>query len=158
MKTTTIKFEVNIPLMNENNPKCYMGDCDALAYDIIGTYAEVLIQTLKNRLGACCFEVVRAYYDGRVYFNDGSRIEYTRNTKIAHSYNEASKRVLEDAIKALEHSEWKSFLHNASMLEQTIKAVMNDPNLKTVDCGSFSWADLTSTLVICYTSAIYNNM
>lgn len=155
MKETVIKLEIHIPL-KEGTSKCYTGNDDALAYDIIGTYAEVLIQTLRNRIGACCFEVTRAYYDGRVYYNDGERIEYTRNTKIAHSYNTPSIEIMKDAIKALGNSDWKYFLHNVPMLEQTIKAIMNDPNLEKVDLASFSWADLTSTLTMYMISAAYN--
>lgn len=155
MKETVVKFEVHIPL-KEGTSKCYSGDGDSLACDIIGTYAKVLIQTLTNRLGACYFEVARAHYDGRVYYNDGERIEYTRNNKIVHSYNTPSVEVMKDAIKALEHSDWKFFLHNAPMLEQTIKAIMNDPNLEKVDLASFSWADLTSTLTNYLMAAAYN--
>ena len=155
MKETVIKLEVHIPL-KEGTSKCYTDNSDALAYDIIGTYAEVLIQALRNRIGACCFEVTRAYYDGRIYYNDGERIEYTRHTKIAHSYNTPSIEVMKNAIKALEHSDWKYFLHDTSMLEQSIKAIMNDPNLEKVDLASFSWADLTSTLTMYMISAAYN--
>ena len=62
------------------------------------------------------------------------------------NFNVPSFKAMQDCIKALESSEYKSVLQNKLWIDQIIKGLLNDPDNKPVDRDEFKYSSLISML------------
>ena len=112
--------------------------------DMLGMYSDKLITVLQNRMQACQQNLINHLND--VEFNDGQHIVYRRKDNTLGSFNVPSFKAMQDCVKALENSAYKSVLQNKLWIDQILKALLNDPDNKPVDRDEFKYSNLVSML------------
>lgn len=111
-----------------------------LMLDIIGSFSKLLIQSLKARKKACMVKLV-SHLD-EIEFNDGHHICWPSG-----DFNVPSYEAMDDAIKALQQGCFKEFVRQKSWVDQTLKALLNDPILdRSSKEGGFKFSQLVSIL------------
>lgn len=123
---------------------------ESIAKDILGTFAPMLINTLKRRREACA-EKLRNHLNEAFTMNGGFSIAWKRKDGNIDMFNIPSYKVMEDAIRCLEQGNFDRFLNNNAYLDQTIKALLNDPELDHSDVAGIRFSTLVSLLMECLT-------
>lgn len=149
LKNNAVEITTTIPLMqnDEGFNTCNPGK----ALDIVGSFSGYLIVLLTRRKDAC-MKLLRNHIND-VFYNNGFTIAWHRKDGTTGYFNIPSYQVMEDAIKLLKDGKYKVFLEYTAMVDQTIKAIANDPELDHSDCGSFKFSELVS--VLCEYHAMY---
>ena len=88
--------------------------------DITGAFSDEIINALKKRLEACEKELTAKIH--RVIGANHYQIFYRRDNDSIHSFNIPTYTAIKDGIKALEEGNYKAFIDNTPVIEQTIKA------------------------------------
>ncbi len=117
----------------------------AYALDLVGAYSPILIASLERRMQACEQNLIK-HLDNIEYADDCGRIVYVRKDKTRGNFNIPSFNAMKDAIKALSHSQFKSFIENRYWIDQTLKALLNDTEQHHEDKGCFKYSELISLL------------
>ena len=138
----SMELTVLIPLCDKQ--ECRPVDRVGLLMDITGAFSERIIKSLERRMEACQQNLLFHLKD--VIYNDGNRILYKRKNGTLHSFNTPSFEAMKDAVKALTHGEYKSFVSNKVWIDQTLKALLNDTEQDHSDSGGFAYSDLVSML------------
>ena len=115
------------------------------ALDLIGVYSPILIASLKRRMQACEQNLIK-HLDDIEYADNCGRIVYVRKDRTRGSFNVPSFNAMENAVKALSQSQFKSFFENKCWVDQTLKALLNDTEMHHEDKGCFKYSELISLL------------
>lgn len=120
----------------------------------IAAFRERLIKTLEDRQKACLRHLFT--HIDTIVFNKGMHIEYQRNDGTIGNFEVPSYESMTQAIKLLRKEDYSSFLDNGACLDQTIKALLNDPNLDRSDVDHFKFSKLVSILM-CFLEGSFAN-
>lgn len=121
---------------------------------VLKAFKERLIKTIEDRQKACLRHLL-AHTDTIIY-NDGRHIEYKRNDGTIGNFEVPSYETMTKAIKLLRTEMYEAFLENRVCLDQTIKALLNDPNLDRSDIDHFKYSKLVSILM-CFLEGAFAN-
>jgi len=112
--------------------------------DILGSFSDIIKSSLERRMEACQQNLINHIQD--VEFNDGKHIVYNRKDGSCGTFNIPSFQGMQDCVKALEQSQYKSILKNKLWIDQILKALLNDTEQHHEDQGVFKYSDLISML------------
>ena len=141
--TQTIKnyeptgFEIS-PVEERNNHRGY-------TCDVIGAFSQRLIASLERRMQACQNNLLNHLED--CVSHHGEVITWVRKDGTQGSFSIKSFEVMEKAIAILKGGAWQKFINNGYMLEQSIKALMNDTEQDHSDTNGFRYSELVSVLI-----------
>ena len=76
--------------------------------DVIGTFAELIIEALVARRFACVDMLIRNI--DNIVFNDGQQIMFKKNNGQIHSFNVPSYNIMEEAINMIKKGEIRKML------------------------------------------------
>lgn len=113
--------------------------------DLIGAYSSILIASLERRMQACEKNLIR-HLDSIEYADNCGHIVYVRKDKTCGNFSVPSFKAMQDAVKALSHSQFKLFFENKIWIDQTLKALLNDTEMHHEDKGCFKYSELISLL------------
>ena len=146
---------INIPFCNKGSDF----DLDkartrskAYAFDLIGSFSQRIINSLLRRMDACLKLLTNHAND--VEYNDGMHIVYHRKDGTVGSFNVPSYEGMLQAIQLLRDGKWEQFLSNRLMIDQTLKALLNDVQQDHSDEKTFKYSELVSLLCECHWSPI----
>lgn len=112
--------------------------------DILGSFSNVIKESLERRMEACQQNLINHIQD--VKFNDGQHIEYSCKNGSYGTFNVLSFQGMQDCVKALKESQFKSVLKNKLWIDQILKALLNDTEQHHEDQGVFKYSNLISML------------
>lgn len=142
IKNNAVEITTTIPLMMNDEG---LRVCDPIkALDIIVTFSPYIIELLSKRMEAC-MKLLRAHVND-VIFNNGYTIAWRRKDNSIGYFNAPSYQVMEEAVKLLKDGEYNKYMKSLPMIDQTIKAIMNDPDLDHSDRGNYKFSQLVSVL------------
>lgn len=113
--------------------------------DIIGAYADTLINTLLRRMNACK-KVMLAHIEDSYLLEGTNTIMWKRKDGSFGRFNVSSMKVMEEAVDDLQHRRWWKFASTPEKVGQTIKAIMNDNEIIRNDMNRFKFSELVSCL------------
>ena len=116
----------------------------ALMMDIIGAFSSRIIASLERRMQACQRNLLNHLED--IEYNDGMHICWRRKDGTGGNFNIPSFQAMQDAVKALENSDFKMFCTKRSWIDQTLKALLNDVEQDHSDTCGFRYSQLVSIL------------
>ena len=140
--TKNQKFQLKLfTLPEQNGEKEYTKRVQSSAFleTILTAFMGVLLTALERRMNACV-EALMANKDN-VAFNDGQHIEWPTG-----QFNIPSYEAMEHAIECIQKKDWKFLLYSKSMLEQTIKALLEDTDHPT-EVNGYTISQLSSILL-----------
>ena len=76
--------------------------------DVIGTFAELIIEALKSRREACLDMLIRNI--DNIVFNDGQQIIFKKNNGQIHAFNVPSYKTMEEAINMIKKGEIRKLI------------------------------------------------
>ena len=112
--------------------------------DILGSFSDIIKASLERRMEACQQNLINHIQD--VEFNDGRHIVYHRRDGSVGTFNVPTFQAMQDCVKALKESQFKSVLKNKLWVDQILKALLNDVEQHHEDQGRFKYSDLISML------------
>lgn len=114
--------------------------------DILGSFANVIIESLQRRMEACKHKLFKSLESASVLDN-GAQILYKIGNR-HESFNLPSYQAMEDCVKALQFSCFREVLETPEWIDQILKALLNDPAEYQTheDCGGFAYSQLISLL------------
>lgn len=112
--------------------------------ELIRAFSYRLIDSLKRRMAACQKNLLNHINDCTAY--GGCTIMWIRKDGTKGYFNIPSFETMKDAVDALEHRNWWTFYRSKPMVDQTIKALMNDPEQDHSDAEQFRYSELVSAL------------
>ena len=115
------------------------------ALNLIGAYSPILIASLERRMQACEQNLIRHLNDIE-YADNCGHIVYVRKDKTRGSFNVPSFNAMKDAIATLHKSQFKIFFESKLLIDQTLKALLNDTEMHHEDKGPFKYSELISLL------------
>ena len=142
---------LNTTIPNLEPSGLQMSDYDARqlrrAYvcDIIGAFSQRLIASLTRRIEACQNNLLNHLEDCKAH--NGQLITWSRKDGTQGRFSIASFETMEKAICTLKKCAWWEFANKREMVEQAIKALLNDTEQNHSDCGGFRYSELGSTLL-----------
>lgn len=119
--------------------------CQEYAISIIETYVDTLIGTLKRRMTACIMHL-ELHIDNIEYADNCGHIVWKRVDGTNGQFNVKSYEAMEQAIKTLKSGCFKEFLEKPMWIDQTLKALLNDPVNTHRDLKKFKYSELVSLL------------
>lgn len=129
--------------------------CQEYAKSIIETYVDILIGTLRRRMSACILHL-QIHLDDIEYADNCGHICWRRNDGTHGQFNVHSYEAMEQAIKALKDGCYKEFLEKPIWIDQTLKALLNDPIDNHKDLKEHKYSELVSLLCEAHTAATYS--
>lgn len=147
-KCTELETVIKIPFCNKNGSDFDLDKCkrqESYLYDLIGTFSERIISSLKRRMRACQENLIN-HLDDIEYSDECGHIVYVRKDGSRGTFNVPSFKVMQKAVELLEKSNQKEFCSNPMMIDQTLKALLNDTFVDRCDCGTFKYSELVSAL------------
>lgn len=117
----------------------------AYVSDIIGAFSERLIVSIERRMEVCQNNLLNHLED--CVSHNGQAISWIRKDGTQGSFSIVSFETMEKAVASLKKGTWLEFATNKMMVDQTIKALLNDTEQDHSDAGSFRYSELCSTLL-----------
>lgn len=100
-------------------------------------------------MNACIQNLTRHVADIE-YCDMFGHIVFARKDGTKGNFNVSSYSVMMDTIETLQNGNWRHFLNNGAMIEQTLKALLNDTEQDHSDEGPFKYSELISLLCEVY--------
>lgn len=149
-KYTELSMTVQIPFCNKQSGSDFDLDksrkrAEAWLFDLIGSFAPLMIASLERRMKACQENLIR-HLDDVEYSDECGHIVYRRKDGSTGNFNVPSFKLMQDAVKALKQSCWREFKDNPWWIDQTLKALLNDTEQNHNDHGKLKYSDLVSFL------------
>lgn len=113
--------------------------------DIVGAFSMRLIASLTRRMQACQNNLLNHLEE--CVAHNGQVITWTRKDGSQGSFSIVSFEAMEKAVLSLKKGAWWEFATNKLMVDQTIKALLNDTEQDHSDAGSFRYSELCSILL-----------
>ena len=140
-----IRLSMILPV-REPNPENFLTEDQAMArcMDILGSFSKRIIASLERRQEAC---KAKLFKNLGTAFTDPNcmQIGYMEDKRLC-TFNMPSYGAMSDCIKALKFSQFRSVLENPTMIDQIIKALLNDTEQNHEDAGGFKYSQLVSML------------
>lgn len=124
--------------------------CQEYAKSIIETYVDILIGTLTRRMTACALHL-QLHLDDIDYADNCGHICWKRRDGSYGQFNVKSYEAMENAIKALKQGCFGEFLEKPAWIDQTLKALLNDPEDTHKDFKEHKYSELVSLLCEAHT-------
>lgn len=137
-----VELTESIPLMENEEGRNICNPEKALM--IIDSFSSYLVTLLKNRKEAC-MKLLRSHLND-IFYNNGFTIAWHRKDGTTGYFNIPTYKLMCEAIQALKLGNYEIFLNSKPMIDQAIKAVMNEPSLDHSDAGTFKFSELVSVL------------
>lgn len=155
-KYTEMNLNIQIPFCNKQEGSDFDLDRvrkrnDAYVYDLLGSFSNRLIASLERRMKACQENLIR-HLDDIEYSDECGHIVYVRKDGTRGTFNVPSFNLMKEAVKALQQSQWRAFMSNPFWADQTLKALLNDPEQDHSDEKNFKYSELVSLLCEIHTS------
>ena len=126
--------------------------CQEYAKSIIETYVDTLIGTLRRRMNACTLHL-QIHLDDIEYADNCGHIVWRRNDDTCGQFNVKSYEAMESAIEALKCGCFGEFLEQPAWIDQTLKALLNDPVDNHKDFKEHKYSELVSLLCEAHVAA-----
>lgn len=125
----------------------------AFSFDLLGSFSKRLIASLERRMQACQKNLLAHICDIE-YADECGHIVYVRKDGTRGTFNMPSFKSMQLAILALKQSRWGDFMSNPIWVDQTLKALLNDPEQDHSDEGKFKYSEIVSLLCEVHTIAM----
>lgn len=111
-------------------------------FDVIGTYADLIIKAIEDRREACLDMLMRNL--DNIVSNDGIQVTFKKNNGTHHTFNVPSYEAMEDIIDFMRKGDFKSLNH--AHFDQIAKALywVEKP---TSDRNGISFGNLISCIM-----------
>ena len=119
--------------------------CTDYCKGIVEAYVDILIDSLKRRMNACIIHL-ELHTDDIEYADNCGHIVWRRKDGTCGQFNVKSYEAMEQAIKALKCGCFKKFLEKPVWIDQTLKALLNDPVDNHKDFKEYKYSELVSLL------------
>ena len=116
----------------------------ARKYDLIGSFSELIIQSVERRMRACQSQLLEHISEAKAY--NESVFGWKDKRGVTRTFNLISYKLMEDTVKSLKQSDWRFLCNNGPAKVQVVKALMNDPEQDHSDKGDFHYSELISFL------------
>lgn len=126
--------------------------CQEYAKSIIEAYVDILIDTLKRRMAACILHL-ELHVEDIEYADNCGHIVWKRKDGSCGQFNVKSYEAMEQAVKALKSGCFKEFLEKPIWIDQTLKALLNDPVDTHKDLKEYKYSELVSLLCEAHVAA-----
>ena len=126
--------------------------CTDYCKGIVEAYVDILIDSLKRRMNACIIHL-ELHTDDIEYADNCGHIVWRRKDGTCGQFNVKSYEAMEQAIKALKCGCFKEFLEKPVWIDQTLKALLNDPVDNHKDFKEYKYSELVSLLCEAHTAA-----
>ena len=125
--------------------------------DLMGSFAPRLIAVLEARMESCRQKLVE--HMSEAYAPYPGCICWQRKDGTTDHFFQASYEAMERGINLLNEGKWMVFLKDIPVVDQTLKALLNMPELDHSDCGGFRFSELVSALTenLTVPAAAFNN-
>lgn len=118
---------------------------------ILSAFANRLIGTLERRMSACESKLMNHLGDA---LTNGKVIYWLKKDRQSHDHFViASYEAMAKAIDLIKCEEWSGIMYNEIILDQIIKALLNDTEQDHSDSNGYTYAQLVTLLM-----AMYNNI
>lgn len=116
----------------------------ARQYDLIGSFSELIIQSVERRMKACQSQLLEHISEAKAY---GEYVFVWKDKRgVTRMFNLASYKLMEDIVKSLRQSDWKFLCTTGPAKVQVVKALMNDPEQDHSDRNDFHYSELVTFL------------
>ena len=119
--------------------------CQEYAQGIIEDYVDTLIGTLQRRMAACMLHL-QLHLEDIDYADSYGHICWKRKDGSYGQFNVRSYDAMEQAIEVLKKGNFGEFLNNSIWIDQTLKALLNDPVGNNVNTKEHKFSELVSLL------------
>ena len=126
--------------------------CVEYSKGIIEAYVDTLIASLTRRMNACIVHL-ELHLDDIEYADNCGHIVWKRHDGTRGQFNVPSYKVMEEAVHLLKQGKFGEFLENPSRIDQTLKALLNDPVDNHKDLKEYKYSELVSLLCEAHTAA-----
>ncbi len=113
--------------------------------DILGSFAPRIENALVARMAACNQKLLQ--HIGEAWTPCPEIICWTRKDGTTDHFMAFSYRKMEEAVRYIHVGNWQKFLSDICILDQTIKALLNMPELDHSDSHGFLFSELVSGLM-----------
>ena len=120
-------------------------------YDLLGSFAPRMIEALQARMSACQQKLLT--HIGEAWTPFEGVILWVRKDGSTDHFRQPSFENMQKAVYCLSAGNWQGFCQYG-LVEQTIKALLNMPELDHSDCGGFRFSELVSALIELYACGI----
>lgn len=115
----------------------------ARQYDLIGSFSELIIQSVERRMKACQAQLLEHISEAKAYGD--SVFVWVDKRGVTRTFNLTSYKLMEDVVKSLRQSDWRFLCTTGPAKVQVIKALMNIEHDRS-DKGEFHYSELVSFL------------
>lgn len=125
--------------------------------DLLGSFAPRMIEALQARMESCRQKLIE--HMSTAYSPHMGCICWQRKDGTTDHFFQASYEAMERGIKFLSNGQWMVFLKDIAVVDQTLKGLLNMPELDHSDCGGFRFSELVSALMenLTVPAAAFNN-
>ena len=118
----------------------------------LAKFSDTLTATLHRRMSACQKNLLNHLED--ITYNDGLRIHWKRKDGSEGKFFVESYEVMSKCLVLLGMKRYGEILDNWAMIDQIIKALMNDTQQDRKDRGIYKYSDLVS--ILCEVHVCFN--
>lgn len=116
----------------------------ARQYDLIGSFSELIIQSVEKRMKACQSQLLEHISEAKAY---GEYVfVWVDKRGVTKTFNLTSYKLMEDVVKSLKQSDWRFLCTTGPAKVQVVKALMNDPEQDHSDKNGFHYSELVTLL------------
>lgn len=126
--------------------------CQEYAKSIIEEYVDILIGTLTRRMTACVLHL-QLHLNDIEYADNCGHICWRRKDGTYGQFNVKGYKAMEQAVKVLKQGCFGEFLEKPVWIDQTLKALLNDPVDNHKDLKEHKYSELVSLLCEAHTAA-----
>ena len=114
-------------------------------HDLLGSFAPRMIEALQARMSACRQKLLA--HIGEAWTPCVGIICWQRSDGVTDHFSQSSYETMGRAIMNLSAGNFAGFFENVLEVDQTLKALLNMPELDHSDCGGFRFSELVSALM-----------
>lgn len=133
----------SVKFTKDANPKPI--DTRALEWDIVGTFADVIIRALETRMSSCLNMLMRN--SNRIIFANEYLIQFKKNNGHLHVFNRTSFDVMRTTIEALKEGRITCILNSIQACDQIAKALYWVPEEDRKERNGIGFGRLVSVII-----------
>lgn len=114
--------------------------------NVIRAFSKRLIASLERRMKACETQLMNHLSDIKYVSEVGIICWRIKSGADGHFYS-FSYEAMREAIVSLKRNDMKSFFGTPAFIDQTIKALLNDPEQDHSDANGYKYSELVSILM-----------
>lgn len=120
-------------------------DSQALSWDIISTFADVIIRALEARMDSCVSMLMRN--SDKIMVANSQFVQFKKNNGQIHVFNHASFKVMQDTIKELKDGHLTYVLDSSYACDQIAKALYWVPEEDRKERNGIGFGKLVSVII-----------